>query len=217
MKRFLPTLLAAAAPLLGGDHASPPGEPLLFFGEDWEARRGDFPAARTACEGFLTYLRLPAVEDFERASGRVLRLSLGGYGARIDGRACDSVSTAFRLTPGRRAISEQRYYEHGSELLVVELERPVEGVGFYAIDVGDAGGRIRVTVADGCGWERSFPVPHRTVPRGDGRGDGAVLFFGVVAPEAEIRRLELRNVGDPGNGFGYDDLVVGRVRRPVVD
>ena len=41
----------------------------------------------------------------------------------------------------------------------------------------------------------------------------AVLFFGVVAPGAEIQRIELRNAGDPGDGFGYDDLIVGRVRR----
>lgn len=44
-----------------------------------------------------------------------------------------------------------------------------------------------------------------------------MLFFGVIAPGREIRRLELRNVGDVGDGFGYDDLVVGRLRRLVLD
>jgi hypothetical protein len=53
------------------------------------------------------------------------------------------------------------------------------------------------------------------VPRGDGAGDAAVLFFGVVAPGARIERVELRNAGDAGDGFGYDDLIVGQVRRPV--
>jgi hypothetical protein len=100
--------------------------------------------------------------------------------------------------------------------VVVELDRPAEAVGFYAIDVGDAGGSLRVTVSGADGWERSFPIPHRVVPRGDGRGEGAVLFFGVIAPGVEIQRLELRNVGDPGDGFGYDDLIVGRLRRLVL-
>jgi hypothetical protein len=101
--------------------------------------------------------------------------------------------------------------------VVVELERPAEAVGFYAIDVGDAGGSLRVTLADGEGWQQSFPVPHHVVARGDGRGEGSVLFFGVVAPGRSIRRLELRNVGDAGDGFGYDDLLVGRLRRLMLD
>jgi hypothetical protein len=211
----LTALLAASAPERPPAAGEP--EPILFFAEDWEAVGAEFPAARAARDAFLGYLDTPASEDFEARSGRVLELPLAGYGARLTGRARDSVSTALRLTPGRRATSARRYYEHGSDLLVVELERPAEAVGFYAIDVGDAGGRLRVTVRAGDGWERSFPVPHRMVRRGDGRGEGSVLFFGVVAPGREIRRVELANVGDPGDGFGYDDLVVGRLRRPVLD
>jgi hypothetical protein len=191
-----------------------PPEPILFFGEDWEAAGPDFPSARAARDAFVAQLDLPGEEDFEGARGRVLDLPLGGYGARLTGRARDSVSTALVWTPGRHATSARRFYEHGSDLVLVELDRAAEGVGFYAIDVGDAGGELRVTVG-GEGWERSFPVPHQVVPRDDGRGEGAVLFFGVVAPGLEIRRIELRNVGDPGDGFGYDDLIVGRLRRAV--
>lgn len=211
MRRLFPFL--AAASLLFG--AAPADAPLLFFGEDWE-RGADLPAARAAREAFLSYLDGAAVEDFEGESGRVLSLELGGYGARIAGGARDSVSAAVALAPGRHATSARRYYEHGSDVLVIELDRPVEGVGFFAIDVGDAGGRLRVTVADGEGWEEVVPVPHTVVRRGDGRGDGAVLFFGLIAPGGAIRRVELENVGDPGDGFGYDDLVVGRLRRPIL-
>jgi hypothetical protein len=192
---------------------APVSEPKVFFGEDWEAADGEFPVARAARAAFAGYLDAPALEDFEGARGRVLDLRLGGYGARVTGRARDSVSTTIPWTPGRHATSERRYYEHASDLVIVELDRPVEGVGLYAIDVGDAGGSLRITVGGAGGWERSFPVPHRVVPRGDGRGEGAVLFFGVVAPGVEIERIELRNVGDPGDGFGYDDLIVGRLRR----
>lgn len=218
--RPLPAIVLAAFTVLGAAPAAPRDaaepEPLLFFAEDWIRTGGDFPAARAAREVFLGWLDAPAVEDFERIAGRVLELPLGGYGARLTGGPHDSVSTTLQLTPGRRATSARRYYEHASPALVVELERPAEAVGFYAIDVGDAGGRLRVTVRAADGWERSFPVAHTVVPRGDGRGEGAVLFFGVVAPGRELVRLELANVGDPGDGFGYDDLVVGRVRRPVL-
>src|SRR5688572_2098110 len=200
--------LLLALSLCGVAASSPTGfsgtDPLLFFGEDWVAADVDFPSARAAHDAFAAYLDTPAVEDFEGARGQVLELSLGGFGARVTGRAHDSVSTALSLTPGRHATSARRYYEHASDLVVVELDEPAEAVGFYAIDVGDAGGSLRVTVSGGDGWERSFPVPHHVVPRGDGRGEGAVLFFGVIAPGVEIRRLELRNVGDAGDGFGYD-------------
>src|SRR5688572_11949302 len=212
MRRLL-VVPALAAALAAG---APEPEPILFFAEDWDAGGAEFPAARAARDAFLGYLDTPAVEDFEARKGRVLDLPLAGYGGRVIGRARDSVSTALRLTPGRRATSARRYYEHGSDLLVVELERPAEAVGFYAIDVGDAGGRLRVTVLAEDGWTRSFPVPHRVVRRGDGRGEGSVLFFGVVAPGREIRRVELANAGDPGDGFGYDDLVVGRLKRQVL-
>jgi hypothetical protein len=207
------TALAAAPP---AGRAATESEPLLFFAEDWTRRGGDFPAARAAREAFLGWLAEPAVEDFEGLAGRVIELPFGGYGARITGGPRDSVSTTLALTPGRRATSARRYYEHASPALVVELEHPAEAVGFYGIDVGDAGGRLRVTVRAADGWERSFPVAHTVVPRGDGRGEGAVLFFGLVAPGRRLVRLELENVGDPGDGFGYDDLVVGRLGRPVV-
>ena len=216
MRRFL-----LALSLCGAAAGSPAGpaepDPLLFFGEDWSGEVLEFPTARAAREAFLAYVDRPAVEDFEGARGRILELPLDGFGARLTGRMRDSVSTADDWTPGRHATSRRRYYEHASDLIVVELERPAEAVGFYAIDVGDAGGSLRVTVSAGDGWERSFPVPHHVVPRGDGRGEGAVLFFGVVAPGIEIRRLELRNVGDAGDGFGYDDLTVGRLRRLVLE
>jgi hypothetical protein len=205
-----PLLLAAAA-------AAPSrSEPLLFFGEDWDLEDGDFPSAQAAHDAFVSYLGRIAREDFEGQRGAVLELPLGGYGAHLEGRANDSVSTAVARTPGRRATSRERFFEHGSETLVIELDRPAEAVGFYGIDVGDAGGALIMTVAAADGsWERSYPVPHRIVPRGDGRGDAAVLFFGVVAPGIAITRIELRNAGDAGDGFGYDDLIVGQVRRLV--
>ena len=187
-----------------------------YFGEDWDAGvRGDFPSARAARESFLGRLADLGVEDFEGRHGRALEIPLGGYGARISGGANDSVSAVARFSPGRRATSGTRFYEEGGAALVMELKQPVEAVGFYAIDVGDAGGKLRVTLIDQDGSEQSFPVPHHVVPRGDGRGEGAVLFFGVIAGGAHIQRVELRNVGDPGDGFGFDDLVVGRVKRPL--
>jgi len=212
LRAFLlgPLLLVAAAA------TSPRPEPLLFFGEDWDAADGDFPSARAAHDAFVSYLGRIAREDFEAQRGAVLELPMGGYGARVVGHANDSVSTAVARTPGRRATSHERFFEHGSETLVIVLDRPAEAVGFYGIDVGDAGGVLIMTVAAADGsWERSYPVPHRVVPRGDGQGDAAVLFFGVVAPGVAIERIELRNAGDPGDGFGYDDLIVGQVRRLV--
>src|SRR5262245_45042967 len=140
MRRVLLAIsLAGAAAALPG-----PAEPLVFFGEDWEAEVASFPMARAAREAFAGYLDEPGLEDFEGARGRVLDLSLGGFGGRVIGRARDSVSTALPLSPGRHATSARRYYEHASDLVVIELERPAEGIGFYAIDVGDAGGRLRV-------------------------------------------------------------------------
>ena len=79
--------------------------PLQFFGEDWDAAGGDFPVSRATRDAFLARLDGVAVEDFEHARGRVLELPLGGYGARVVGGAKDSVSTALRLAPGRRATS----------------------------------------------------------------------------------------------------------------
>ena len=208
----LRALLLAPLLLLGPSRA--PVEPLLFFGEDWDVPDDDFPSARAAHDAFVSYLGRIAREDFEGQRGAVLDLPLGGYGAHVEGRASDSVSTAIARTPGRRATSRERFFEHGSERVVIELQHPAEAVGFYGIDVGDAGGALIVVVATGDGsWERSYPVPHQIVARGDGAGDAAVLFFGVVAPGARIQRIELRNAGDSGDGFGYDDLIVGEVRR----
>src|SRR5688572_28141234 len=100
--------------LLGLAPAASP-EPILFFGEDWEAAGPDFPSARAARDAFVAQLDGPGEEDFEGARGRVLELPLGGYGARLTGRARDSVSTALVWTPGRHATSARRFYEHGSD------------------------------------------------------------------------------------------------------
>jgi hypothetical protein len=172
-------LLAPLLLLLGPSPRG--GEPLLFFGEDWDQPEGDYPQARAAHDAFLSYLGRIGGEDFEGRRGAVLELPLGGYGARIEGRASDSVSTATRRTPGRRATSRERFFEHGSDRVVIELERPVEAVGFYGIDVGDAGGALVVIVAAADGsWERAYPVPHQVVARGDGRGDAAVLLATTI-------------------------------------
>jgi hypothetical protein len=213
--RPLRALLLGPLLLLTDPRAQSP-EPLLFFGEDWDRPDGDYPSARAAHDAFVSYLGRIAREDFESQRGAVLDLPLGGYGAHVEGRASDSVSTAIARTPGRRATSRERFFEHGSDRVVIDLEHPVEAVGFYGIDVGDAGGALLVIVGAGDGsWERAYPVPHHVVPRGDGQGDAGVLFFGVVAPGARIARVELRNAGDQGDGFGYDDLIVGMVRRLV--
>ena len=42
---------------------------------------------------------------------------------------------------------------------------------------------------------------------------GGALILSVAAPGASITRIELRNASDSGDGFGYDDLIVGQLRR----
>jgi len=39
------------------------------------------------------------------------------------------------------------------------------------------------------------------------------LILSVTAPGASIPRIELRNASDSGDGFGYDDLIVGQLHR----
>ena len=42
---------------------------------------------------------------------------------------------------------------------------------------------------------------------------GGALILSVAAPGASITRIKLRNASDSGDGFGYDDLIVGQLRR----
>src|SRR6185295_2613610 len=192
--------------------------PFTFFGQD--AGGADFDLAR-----------LPATPNANAARSQFLSKAAPGLGVQnFDGASFSAASfgfppsaitgslgaggipVSFPAAPGSLqvtdgfggyAISGNGLWQAESSGFVLTLSTPVTAIGFYGIDVGDAGGRLTINLNNGAAL---ISVPHTVTLNSENSGN--VLFFGITDLGNPFNVVTFRN-SLATDRFNFDDLTVG--------
>lgn len=183
--RLLAAALVAAA---AGALATPADAAVTtFFGEDLgpgdESRPVSMPNAQSAHDGFLSNLVGVTTESFEGfADGTTgpFALTLGGDTATLSNGAGATV----------RDVPSGTF--NGTF--------PTTGDRFLLTNIGGGGGRLGLAFDDAA-----LDVPSSALTP-----SGSVLFFGYINPDVAFTKVTFTNTSQGVDGFGFDDLTVGR-------
>jgi len=193
-----------------------------FFGEDLNNSNtvplATHPNSLTASNSFQSNLVGVGTETFESKSGSApLSLSFPGAGtATLAGGNGSVVSVTPGTTNGfgRYAISGSKYWEvtagQGGNF-AVNFSNSVAAFGFYGIDIGDFGGQLTVTLANG--GAKTFTVPNTV--GSNGSTDGSVLFWGIIGQNNSetFTSVTFNTTTGQGDVFAFDDMTIGSLEQ----
>ena len=186
----------------------------VYFGEDLGLGEGtalaSFPNASAARASFLGSLSGVGTESFEapdQTAGQTAPLVLTFPGAGTatltgDG-SISSVTPGTTNGVGRYATSGSQYWE-GTSVFGITFSDPIAAFGFYGIDIGDFGGQVTVTTANGG------PTTYNVGNTMNGAG-GAVLFWGLIDVANPFTSITFGNTAAGTDYFGFDDMTIGVV------
>jgi PEP-CTERM motif len=214
------TIIAAVVVL--GSIVNATAAPLSFFGEDRGVFAQDgsvigaFPNSASAATSFLSNLVGVGTETFEAfADGTAAPLALVFPGA---GAANLTGGGSIDNDPGtgQNAVSGTNWWRTGpNNDFVITFGAPVAAFGFFGIDVGDIGAQLTLTLANG-GPPVVINIPHTLEPGGPNSGqNGSVIFFGYIDEAITFTNATFNNVGDVGDDFGFDNMIVGTAQQVV--
>lgn len=219
MKTTLAAVLAAFA-LTSLSHAAP----TTFFGQDLNTlppagpgsdnptRLTVHPEADEAANRFLSRLVGVATEPFESFPDQSspAMLTFGPDTATLTGGPVvyNVPTNTFHGTFPTSGDQFLQLMAESSSFFRIDFSTPQAAFGFYATDVEVA--QLRITLVATNGQRTDLTVPtfsaeHPTVPT------GSVLFFGVIDTVAPFVTVEFARVGTSNDGFGFDDMTIGRV------
>jgi len=225
-RRYFPkgrtvSLLAAGALVF----LSNPAHAVLsvFFGEDLNPALtvpagGNAATARSAFLSNLVGVGQQSFESIALGTGAPLNISFPGSvgsitatilgtglvennagGAGSGGNAVDR----FNTSPGG-----SQYWE-SDQSFSINFSAPVAAFGFYATDIGDFNGQVKLTASNGVETELVIP---NTV---NGPG-GSLLFYGFISDSGTYDSVTFGNTAVAGvDGFGFDDMVIGDLGQVV--
>ncbi|HCB14011.1 MAG TPA: PEP-CTERM sorting domain-containing protein [Gammaproteobacteria bacterium] len=197
----------------------------IYFGEDLNGSStlplSSFPGATAAQSSFLALINTPTIEDFEGFSdgkSGPLTITFPDLGDAIltgDGlvRTIESGKTNGL---GRYATSGTNYWsvvtsntkDKGFE---IKFDVPIAAFGFHGIDIGDAGGRLALSLFNGDEPVSTFSIGHTV----SNKANGAVFYYGLIAttPSELFTRVSFSLIdtkpGDNVNdGFAFDDMTI---------
>jgi hypothetical protein len=227
LRAFARGMLAAGAMALALVCAPASAGYVTFFGEDLNSSASvplaSFPNASAARASFLASLIGVGTENFEGfADGTAapLPLNFGAAGNATlsgGGGVINVVAPGSTDGNGRYATSGSHYWEvtaGGGDDFVVTFDMigGVAAFGFYGIDIGDFGGTVTLTLANGLNTVLNIP---NTVGAG-GSTDGSVIFFGLIGTTvADLFTSVTFNTTTIGFGetFAFDDMTVGSLEQ----
>lgn len=206
---LMTVLLSAAA----GEAA-----PITFFGQDAGpgdefTRLANRPGSDGAQTLFFNALSSKTTVSLEGLSNdtTVVPFALGGIkGTLTGGPDAGTTSIASPGTDGSGGypISGNVLWWSEASTFSIALDGPVTAIGFYGIDIGDAGGQLTVSLSNGS----VFTVPHTITP--DTENTGGVLYFGVTDLANPFNAITFGNslFGPTGERFNFDDFTIGHAQ-----
>ncbi len=192
----------------------------IYFGEDLNNSNSvplaSYPNASAASASFLSNLVGTGTETFEGISGSApVTLTFPGAGtATLSGSgSIVSVTPGSTNGFGRYAISGSKYWEvevnsSTTPAFTISFSDPVAAFGFFGVDIGDFGGQIGLTFANGT--TQTYLV-NNTVGSG-GSIDGSVLFWGIIDTQNPFTSVSFTdtNISDV---FAFDNMTIGSVEQ----
>jgi|ERR1035441_4793571 hypothetical protein len=196
--------------------------PVVYFGEDLNhsqapqqpdtpTRLATYPNSASAATKFLARLTGVATETFESFApgSSPSTLTFGLDTATLSGSRLvldiplDPTNTFNGVYPisGNRTLLLQ---SDVSGFFQIQFSTPQAAFGFYATDIEVA--QLQVSLVTAGGARTNLLLPS-TLPQ----WSGGVAFFGVIDEATPFTRVEFTRLGDQGDGFGFDDMTVGRV------
>lgn len=179
----------------GSYPADPSSPPLLTYADFLSHLPG------AGIEDFESYETMPATVTFPLSTGDVVAdFSTSGatlYSFSGAGRFATSGTQYLELTAGTQG---------DPETATITFSSPVAAFGFFATDLGDFGGSLKLLLTKTNG-----DVVEVTVPNTGAVTDapnGALVFFGFTDQTAEYTQIQF--VNESGDDvFGFDDFILG--------
>jgi len=199
MTRSLLGSLVASLLTVGVAHASP----ITFFGQDpgTGARLETHSAADAARDSFLAGVPWSATQSFPDGfeAGQPGPIA-GPAGATLSGGGKSADLATGTDGSGGFPISGSAYWQLDDPGFNVKLTGLAIGIGFYGIDIGDAGGQLQITLSNGS----TFTMPSTPAP------NGSVFYFGVIDAANPFNQITFGRT-DPANleRFNFDDITIG--------
>lgn len=218
---------------IGDEDAAPPVVPSYssFFGETLNGSATDplhvYPAASNAEIMFLAQFASYASQDFESYAGGetaplVFVLSPGGTpvtctftGTGSVGTNPPDVAVAGRYSVPTFPVATVRYWraptDTATNLCQIEFSTPINGFGFYGIDVGDFGGQLFMEILDASDNILStVTIPNTEGAPPDFNIDGSVLYYGIVADNSasSFSKVRLFTTYLGGDIFAFDLMTI---------
>ncbi|MEM8637664.1 MAG: S8 family serine peptidase [Cyanobacteria bacterium P01_G01_bin.54] len=190
-----------------------------YFGEDLnpggnETRLTATPNADGARDAFLANLSNYDVQGFEGFNHNDIpnTFNIGDQTAHFDEDLPVKTSTNGTYGgDGSYPLSGDNFLLHTSFLnqtgeVALTFDAPQTAFGFSAIDMGDAGEHLFLTVEHVDGASNVVSVPHQI-----SGNPGAVNFFGLIDAENPFTAITFNNTKPNEGGWGLDDFILGQV------
>jgi hypothetical protein len=186
-----------------------------FFGQDLQPNpnnpvvltvRPNADGASSQFQAQLSGVTTETFESFATNTPAPLTLHFGPDTATLTGAGTVVLNTSIGISVGRFAISGTQYVET-TQGFNVSFSSPQAAFGFCATDVGDIGGQLVLTLANGA--HQTFTVPGAT----GNNANGSVLFFGLIGSAAadQFTAVSFSNTNPNNDFFGFDNMTIGRL------
>lgn len=170
-------------------------------------RLPSYPNASAAQADFLSNLVGVQVEDFESyAAGSkaplVIDFGVAGTATLKGTGVLTELPTGSQF--GRYPTSGDKYWTSGTSFSF-EFSSPVAAFGFLATDVGDALGRMSMTLYRGGAGSVYYIDYDATLFE----PTGSVVFWGIIDAANPFTKAVFANSIGAGDWFGFDDMTIG--------
>ncbi len=206
-------VLAGAMTLVALACATADAGTLTFFGEDLGPGAGNGRVASpvnsdAAQTSFLSNLVGVGTEDFESFSNGTtspLGITFGSVGATLNGSgSINEIAAGATSGAGRYPISGTKYWTTSGDFSIAFTDA-VSAFGFYGTDLGDFGGQVTLTLANGGGSKLVNIGNSINVP------SNGVSYFGIIETDAAdaFTAVTFGNTAFGSDIFGFDDMTIG--------
>lgn len=197
--------------------------PVIFFGEDINLtdnlgtaaddplRPSSTPNANSARASFLSHLSGVNTENFESfaAGSNPGSLAFGTDIATLSGAPIIKNVPTGTLNGTFPISGNQFLFLFGpSGSFQINFSTPQAAFGFYSTDVSDGGANLILTLSGNATDVLTVP---NTVPS----GTGSDFYFGIIDTEHPFTRITFTNTYSAMDGFGFDDMTIGRLEQIV--
>ena len=208
--KFIATVLVAFATLT----LFPSAHATTYFGQDTgagENTRVPHPNSDVARNQFLSQLVGVGTENFESfAAGQAPPFNstfMGAGTATFTGMGNIANVPVGTNGFGRYPISGNQYFDTATAFTIT-FSTAIAAFGFYAVDIGDFGGQVTLTLTHAMGPDTVVTVPNTI----NGPG-GGVLYFGLIDTANPFLSVTFGDTAPGVDSFGFDDMTIGTVEQ----